>query len=127
MSINVKRLEFTRGPVRDRLDTGRVVLDVDATPYRIVMLWRPVLASWRLSLWLTSGTAIATDLAVRDRTDCLLGVSTPGRPRGAIISYDPKRRGDPTLNSYALDDVRLYYLPDGFDPADFAAYPIEVV
>lgn len=124
--IPVRRLEFVRGPLRDRLDSGRLVLDPNGATYRATMLWRPVAEAWVFSLWLTSGAAIRLGFALRDRTDVLLGCSTPGRPAGAIISYDPKGRGDPTLTSYALDGVGLYYLPGGFDPALFAAYQTAV-
>lgn len=123
--VNASRLEFVRAS-GDYLSTNKVVLDTNTRPFLISMSWRPVAASWFLSLRLTTGEWIIRDVAVRDRTDCLLGISTPDRPAGAIISYDPKRRGDPTLTSYAQDDVRLYYLPDGFNPEDFAAYTSDV-
>ena len=131
--INTKRLEFVRVPPGpngrspDVLRTNSVVLDDDGPKFTISMLWRPVAASWFLTLRLTSGTPIVSGAPVRDRTDCLLGISTPGRPLGAIISYDPKGRGDPTLDSYARDGVSLYYLPDGFNPQDFTVYRSEVV
>lgn len=124
-TINVRRLEFARAP-GDVKSTGRVVLDPSGPPYAITMLWRPIAASWFLSLRLATGEWITRGVAVRDRTDCLMGVSTQGRPAGAIISYDPKGRGDPTLESFSRDDVRLYYLPDGFNPADFAVYTSDV-
>jgi hypothetical protein len=98
--------------------------------YAIDMRWRPVAESWFLTLRLTSGRVIVSGAPVRDRTDCLLGVTPPSgttRPRGAIMSYDPKGRGDPTLESFFADDVRLYYVPAGLDPADFAVYQSEVV
>lgn len=123
--VNVRRLEFVRA-LGYNLSTGRVVLDPNTRPYAIFMDWRPVAESWFLSLRLSTGEWIARGLPVRDRTDCLLGVSTPGRPAGAIVSYDPKGRGDPTLRSYSRDDVRLYYLPDGFVPDEFAAYTSDV-
>jgi hypothetical protein len=55
-----------------------------------------------------------------------MGVSTPGRPAGALISYDPKASGDPTLASYSRGGAGLYYLPDGFDPTSFSLYRTEV-
>lgn len=124
-TIAIRRLEFTRSP-GDTLFSGRVVLDPSGPPYTIEMFWRPQVPSWVLSLRLATGAWICRGIAVRDRTDCLLGVSTVGRPAGAIISYDPKGRGDPTLESYSRDDVRLYYLPDGCVPDDFAKYMSQV-
>ena len=130
--VPIRRLEFVRVPPDasgrppDVLTTNRVVLDVDGPTFSIALNWRPIAASWFLTLRLTSGRVVVSGAPVRDRTDCLLGISTPGRPRGAIISYDPRRRGDPTLDSYAKDDVRLYYLPGGFNPADFTLYRSEV-
>jgi hypothetical protein len=128
-TISIKRLEFVRAP-GDTLVTNAVVLDVDGPKYAIDMRWRPVAASWFLTLRLTSGTVIVSGAPVRDRTDCLLGVTPPPgftRPRGGIMSYDPKARGEPTLTSYFADDVRLYYVPAGLNPADFAVYQSEVV
>lgn len=130
---SVRRLEFvrvppsSRGTVPDRLDTGIVVLDPSAGTYAITLLWRPTCETWYLSLWTTAGTPIVLGTAVRDRVDCLLGISTPGRPAGAIISYDPLRRGDPTLASFADGVVGLYYLPAGLDPYSVALYTTEVV
>ena len=63
---------------------------------------------------------------VRDRVDCLLGVSSDGRPSGGIMAYDPKRRGDPGVNAWSTDGVALYYVPGGLNPADFAAYATAV-
>lgn len=133
--VNARILEFARAPVDqfgrppDVLATNRVVLDPDEGTWSLVMRWRPTAGSWYLTLSTTSGLVVVSGAAVRDRTDVLLGVAPrlAPRPRGAIISYDPKKRGDPTLRSYALDDVRLYYLPDGYDPRDFAIYTSEVV
>lgn len=133
--IPIRLLEFTRSPVdqfgrpRDVLSTNRVVLDPDGGTWSIVMRWRPTAGSWYFTLSTTGGLVVVSGAAVRDRTDVLLGVSpeVAPRPRGAIISYDPKKRGDPTLRSYALDDVRMYYLPGGFNPHDFALYTTEVV
>lgn len=123
--IPVRRLEFVRA-AWDRLTTNAVTLDVNGPKYALDMRWRPVAESWFLTVRLTSGVVIVSGAPVRDRTDCLLGISTQGRPQGAIISYDPKGRGDPTLTSYSKDDVRLYYLPLGFNPSDFTLYRSEV-
>lgn len=120
--LDVRFLEFVRGPLRDRLDSGRLVLDPSTAPFRILMLWRPTIETWVLDLYRTSGQPIVVGAAVRDRTDVLLGVSTPGRPVGALLSYDPRGRGDPTLASYARDGVRFCYVPAGLDPMDFAAF-----
>ncbi len=123
---NALRLEFVRA-AWDTLASGAVVLDRSVgTTYLIRMRWMPVAVSWALTLLRTSGDVIVSNAAVRDRTDCLLGVSTSGRPRGAIISYDPKGRGDPTLESFSQGGVGLYYLPDGFDPVAFSLYATEV-
>lgn len=125
-TLAVHRLEFVR-QAWDRLATGRVVLDPDGPTFRMVMWWRPIAGSWFLDLSLTTGVVIVTGAPVRDRTDCILGVSTPGRPQGAILSYDPKGRGDPTFDSYSAGGVGLYYVPAGIDPRDFALYTTEAV
>ena len=123
--IAVRRLEFVRAP-GDRLVTGRVVLDPGGATYRMTLWWRPECRTWYLDLSTTGGDVIVTSAPVRDRTDCLLGVSSPGRPRGAIVSYDPQGRGEPTLTSYSDGTTALYYLPDGFNPADFTLYTTAV-
>lgn len=131
--INARRLEFVRippapdGTVPDRLDTGRVVLDPNAGTFAISLFWRRTCETWYLDLRTTAGAPIVLGAAVRDRVDCLLGVSTPGRPRGAIMSYDPKGRGNPTLSSFSDGVVGLWYVPAELDPYDFAIYQSEVV
>lgn len=124
-AINVRRLEFARA-AWDTLVTSGVVLDPDGPTYAITMHWRPKAATWVLSMRQATGAWVVRGVAVRDRTDCLLGISAPGRPRGAIIAYDPKGRGDPGLTSFSAQDVRLYYLPDGFNPEDFSRYTSQV-
>lgn len=123
--IAIKRLEFARGP-GDVLATGRVRLDAAGPEYRMFLQWRPVQASWVLNLSTTDGRTIVSGAWVRDRVDCLLGVSSDGRPNGAIMAYDPKRRGDPGPDAFDTDGVALYYVPDGLNPADFAAYTTAV-
>ena len=123
----VRRLEFVRA-AWDRLDTGAVTLDPGVgRAYAISILWRPTALTWYLSLWTTSGAPIVLGAPVRDRVDCLLGVSTPGRPVGGIMSYDRKGRGDPGLDSWSTGDVGLYYVPAGLVPTSFAVYTSEVV
>jgi len=124
-SVPTRRLEFARS-AWDTLASGAVVLDPNGSRYLIRMRWLPVAESWALTLLLTSGAVVVHNAAVRDRTDCLLGVSTTGRPVGAIISYDPKGRGDPTLTSFSQGGVGLYYLPGGFVPHDFSLYNTDV-
>ena len=132
-TIAARRLEFvrvppsSRGTVPDVLDTGKVTLDPNAGTFAVRIMWRPTCETWYLDLRSTSGTPIVLGAAVRDRVDCLLGVSTPGRPRGAIMSYDPKGRGNPTALSFADGVVGLWYVPAGLDPYDFALYQTEVV
>lgn len=123
--VPARRLEFVRA-AWDTLASGAVVLDPDGSQYLIRMTWLPVVESWSLTLLLASGAVVVEGAAVRDRTDCLMGVSTPGRPRGAIASYDTKGRGDPTLDSFSRGGVMLLYLPDGLDPAVNALYSTEV-
>lgn len=123
--VPARRLEFVRA-AWDTLASGSVVLDPNGSTYLLRVRWMPVAESWFLTLLLTSGDLVVSGAAVRDRTDCLLGVSTTGRPRGALISYDPKGRGDPTLTSFSSGVVGLYYLPGGFVPADFSLYRTEV-
>jgi hypothetical protein len=123
---NALRLEFVRA-AWDTLASGAVVLDRSVgTTYLIRLRWMPIAESWYLTMLLTSGLVVVSGAALRDRTDCLMGVSTPGRPAGALISYDPKASGDPTLASYSRGGAGLYYLPDGFDPTSFSLYRTEV-
>jgi len=129
MSLAVRPLEFVRGGTpaeHDHLVTNRLSL-VDGGPtYRVTMRWMPVQASWILDMNTTSGRAIVSGAWVRDRVDCLLGISSTDRPPGAIMSYDPKRRGDPTLDSYFKDGVSLLYVPGGLNPDDFSFYSVPV-
>ena len=126
MSIAIRTLEFVRAP-GDYLETNRVQF-VDGGPtYRVIMRWMPQSESWVLDMNTTGGRAIVAGAWVRDRVDCLLGISSTGRPPGGIMSYDPKRRGDPTLDSYYLDGVSLLYVPGGLNPEDFSLYSVPVV
>lgn len=129
-TIAIKRLEFvTQGG--DFLQTNHVRLDdaAGSLTYRITLRWAPQCASWYLTLATTTGVIIVSGARVSDRTDCLLGVSTAGRPLGAIMAYNPKTREDPGANAFAVngDGVLLYYVPAGLDPADFTAYQTAVV
>ncbi len=121
VATSVRRLEFARA-AWDTLESGAVVLDVNGPTYAIRMFWRPTMESWVLTLRRTSGDIIVTGAPVRDRTDCLLGVSTPGRPRGGIAAYDPRGRGDPTLESFSALGVLLLYFPAGVTPQTFELY-----
>jgi hypothetical protein len=123
--ITIKRLEFARGE-GDVLATGRVRLDANGPEYNLFLLWMPQQASWVLDMSTTDGRTIVNGAWIRDRVDCLLGVSSDGRPAGGIMAYDPKRRGDPGPNAWSTDGVALYYVPGGLDPADFAAYTTAV-
>jgi hypothetical protein len=133
--IAIKRLEFARGE-GDVLATGRVRLDAAGPEYNLFLLWMPHRASisqvdapdgsWVLDMSTTDGRAIVSGAWVRDRVDCLLGVSSDGRPNGGIMAYDPKGRGDPGENAWSTDGVLLLYVPGGLDPADFAAYTTAV-
>lgn len=121
----VRRLDFARSP-GDRLTTI-TRLDDDAPPFFIALWWRPTMASWLVDVATSTGAPIVTGTWLRDRTDCLLGIATPGRPRGAIISYDPNGGGDePTLDSFTTGGAALYYLPDGFEPTTFSLYAVSV-
>lgn len=120
-------LALVRNP-GDHVVSGRVVLDSDGPPYAVDCYWVPQSGLWWLSLATASGAPIVTGVALRDRTDCLLGVSTPGRPRGALFPYDPATRGvDPTLDSFYLGTARLYYAPDGLQLGGFAKYQTPLV
>ena len=124
--VNALRLEFVRASW-DTLASGAVVLDRSAgVSYLFRLSWRPLVEAWLLTLLRTTGQVVVSGAVVRDRTDSLLGVSTPGRPPGAVVAYDPRGRGDPTLESFSRGGVGLYYLPDGFDPNDFTLYRSEV-
>lgn len=129
-TIRTQRLEFVRKS-QDRLTTNRVALGDNTATFRLEMWWRPLpreypqedsTGSWIFGMYTTRGLPIVTGAPVRDRTDCLLGISTAGRPPGAIIAYDPKARGALTINAWQADGVLCLYLPDGFNPSDFAAY-----
>lgn len=119
------RLEFVRGP-GDYFTSGRLRLDADGPTYRSTVQWYPQAETWVFSLATTAGVPIINGGWLRDRTDVLLRISSPGRPRGAIISYDPRGRGDPVADSYLLGDVGLWYLPGGFDPMLFTLYETAV-
>ncbi len=120
-----RRLDFARSP-GDRLTTS-VRLDNDAPPFFVALWWRPQMRSWLIDLATATGAPIVTSAWLRDRTDCLLGIATPGRPRGAIISYDPNGGGiEPTLESYTTGGASVYYLPGGFDPTTFSLYAVSV-
>ena len=123
--ITIKRLEFARGE-GEALATGRVRLDANGPEYNIFLLWMPQQASWVLDMSTTDGRTIVNGTWVRDRVDCLLGVSSDGRPAGGIMAYDPKRRGDPGPDAWSTDGVALYYVPGGLNPEDFAAYTTAV-
>jgi hypothetical protein len=126
MTIPIRTFEFTRAP-GDYLVTSAVALDAGGPKFRIVMRWQPQAESWVLDLFTSPGATIVTGAWVRDRTDCILGVSTLNRPIGGIMSYDPKRRGEPGLNAYTLDGVKLLYVPLGLNPEDFSLYSVPVV
>lgn len=125
-TLIVKKLEFVRS-AWDTLSTGRVQLDSPGPTFRITMHWLPQSESWTLDLFSTAGATIVTGTWIRDRCDCLLGVSTAGRPPGAIMSYNPNFRVDPDLNAFTTGGAMLYYVPAGLNPNDFSAYPIQVV
>ena len=128
-AIPVKRLEFARQP-GDFLVSGRVQLDQGGPTYRMTLDLRPLqgatepLGRWVFTMRTTAGQGIVSGAWVRDRTDVLLGISSPGRPIGSIIAYDPKRRGDPGPRAFADDGdgVLFLYLPQGFNPQDFTLY-----
>lgn len=129
-SIPIKRLEFTRAS-GDYLVTGRVQLDQGGPTYRMTLQHHPLqgtvapLGRWAFNMSTTTNQIIVSGAWVRDRTSVLLGVSSAGRPLGDIIAYDPKRRGDPWSASAFADDgdgVLMLYLPQGFNPNDFALY-----
>ena len=123
--ITVKRLEFARGP-GDVLAAGRIRLDADGPEYRITILWMPTQGSWVLDMSTTDGRVIVSGAWLRDRVDCLLGVSSNGRPAGGIMAYDPKQRGDPGAEAFSADGVALYYVPGGLNPDDFSTYTTAV-
>lgn len=124
-ALSYLRLEFVRS-AGDTLATNRVMLDKGGPTYRMRLRWLPQAVTWILDMSTTAGAPIIAGGWVRDRTDVLLGVVSPGRPRGAIIAYDPKGRGDPGLDAWTLDGVGLWYLPGGFDPEMFLFYQTAV-
>lgn len=127
--IPYKRLEFARQP-GDYLVSGRVQLDQGGPTYRMTLALQPQqgatepLGRWTFTMRTTSGQGIVSGAWVRDRTDVLLGISSPMRPIGSIISYDPKGRGDPGPRAWSAngDGALFLYLPQGFNPQDFTLY-----
>lgn len=128
--VAYQRLNFVRQP-GDRLTANRVPLGGRTQTFSLAVWWRPlpdrfpqdeVTGAWFLDMSTTRGVAIVTGAPIRDRTDCLLGISTEGRPAGAIIAYDPRAREALTASAWTTDGVLLLYLPDGFIPADFSLY-----
>lgn len=125
MVVDYERIELaaTEG---DRLFAPRVVLDANLPPFGVTLWWRPQASIWILDLTRSNGSAIVSGTILRDRVDALLGVSTLGRPAGAIVPY-AARPGPLTLEGFTRGSYSLYYLPGGFDPALYAAYPVAVV
>lgn len=131
-TVAYHRLDFVRQP-GDYLQTNRVALDGTTATFRITVYWRPlpraypqpadeVTGAWFMDMATTNDVVIVTGAPMRDRTDTLLGVSTAGRPPGAIVPYDPKAPRSYTLGAWTTQGVLLLYLPGGFVPSDFAAY-----
>jgi hypothetical protein len=129
-TLSYKRLEFARQP-GDYLVSGRITLDQGGPTYRMTLQHHPQMGNaeplgrWTFDMRTTTNLTIVTGAAVRDRTSVLLGVQSLGRPRGEIIAYDPKQRGDPwssTAFSDEGDGVLFLYLPGGYDPTMFAIY-----
>ncbi len=129
-TIPIKRLEFARQP-GDYLVSGRVQLDQGGPTYRMTLQHRPLqgtrlpLGRWIFNMATTTNLPVVNGAWVRDRTSVLLGVSSVGRPVGDIIAYDPKKRGDPSSAAAFSDDgdgILFLYLPQGFNPYDFALY-----
>lgn len=121
-----QQLNFVQPVDSDTLITNAVVLDQNGPTYKIKMWWLPTALQWILDLEDSSGKGIVRGCWVRDRTDCLLGVSTPGRPKGAITAYDNKHRGDPGRNAFFNEGVLLLYVPAGLDPYMFSKYDTPV-
>lgn len=125
-NLAAQRLDFTTS-TGDTLATNRVTLDKGGPTYRMRLRRLAQAGDWVLDLSTTAGASIVYGAWVRDRTDCLLGITSPGRPKGAIIAYDPKGRGDPGPDAWTLDGVLFLYLPGGFDPEQFSLYQTAVV
>jgi hypothetical protein len=123
--IHYQRIELaqTEG---DRLFAPRITLDENRPPFGLAMWWRPQAELWLLDVTRADGSPVVLGAVLRDRTDALLGVSTPGRPLGAVVPY-AQRPGPLTLDGFTRGSSSLLYLPDGFDPVLFAAYPVAVV
>ena len=127
--IAVRRLDFINSG-GDRIRTGRVRLEPGGSAYVITADFLPLadngLGAWTLTLSTTStpgasgGTVIASSLLLRDRTDCLAGVVSPVRPPGGIVPYNPASREEPRRYAFEREGWSLYYIPGGYNPADFA-------
>ena len=129
-TIPYKRLEFARQP-GDYLVSGRVQLDTGGPTYRMTLAHHPLqgtvepLGRWTFDMATTTNLKVVSGAWVRDRTSVLLGVSSAGRPRGDIVAYDPKKRGDPWSASAFSDEgdgIEFRYYQFGFNPNDFALY-----
>lgn len=118
---DAKILQFSKVPGDTKI-TNRVQLDNPGPSYALTLRWLPQAELWILDLYSTAGVTIVSSAWVLDRTDALLGVSTPGRPKGAIMSYDPLGRGNPGLEAWTTGGHSLYYIPSGLIPSDFSRY-----
>lgn len=122
----LQRLEFCYGKPGDYFCTNSIALDPGGVKYRIVIRRLPRAGLWIMDLSTSVGVRILSGGVLRDRTDVLLGVTTPGRPLGAIIVNDPKGRGDPGPAAFHTEGVGVFYMPGGFDPALFVKYETAV-
>ena len=121
-----QRLEFALGKPGDYFVTNSITLDAGAVRHRLVVRYLPMAATWTIDISTTTGMRILSGGWIRDRTDVLLGVTTPGRPLGGIMAYDPKGRGDPGPDAFYTEGVGLYYVPAGIIPEWFVKFETAV-
>jgi hypothetical protein len=118
-------LQIVRNP-GDHLISNRIVLDDNGGVFAIDLAFQMVPNFWSCTITRATGETIVSGVALRDRTDVLMGVSTPGRPRGALFPYDP-RRVDPGLDAFLLGTAKLYYAPGGLPLGFFALFETAVM
>lgn len=118
-------LQIVRNP-GDHLISNRIVLDDDGGQFGLDLAYQMDADLWMVTLIRATGEVIVSGAALRDRTDVLLGMSAPGRPRGALFPYDPRRQ-DPGLDAFTVGTTRLYYAPGGIPLGFFSLYSTAVV
>ena len=123
----VRVIEFANND-GDRLRTSRVRLDRTGPTYTMILDFLPVAdeeqGAWALTMRTTNGEPIVSGAFLRNRVDVLDGITSEGRPPGAIAPYNPATSEDPRRYGFESGGFQLLYLPDGFDPSVFVISPV---